>query len=68
MLLQERRFITYFSEKLNGTRLNYSIYGKELYVLIRAVEVWQSYLLPKKFVVHTNHESLKYIKGQSKLN
>jgi len=25
-------------------------------------------LLPKEFVIHTDHESLKYLKGQSKLN
>jgi hypothetical protein len=24
--------------------------------------------LPKEFVIHTDHESLKYFKGQSKLN
>ena len=36
--------------------------------MIRALEVWQHYLLPKEFVIHTDHESLKYLKGQSKLN
>jgi len=39
MLLQERRLITYFSENLNGVRLNYLIYDKEFYVLIRALKV-----------------------------
>jgi hypothetical protein len=29
MLLQEKRSIAYFSEKLNGVQLNYSIYDKE---------------------------------------
>ncbi|XP_072081028.1 uncharacterized protein [Arachis hypogaea] len=29
----EKRAITYFSEKLNGARLNYSTYDKELYAL-----------------------------------
>jgi len=48
--------------------LNYSIYDKEFYAFIRALEVWQHYLLPKEFVIHTDHESLKYLKGQSKLN
>jgi hypothetical protein len=67
-LLQEKRPIAFFSEKLNGARLNYSIYDKELYALIRALEVWQHYLLPKEFVIHTDHESLRYLKGQSKLN
>jgi hypothetical protein len=66
--MQEKRSIAFFSEKLNGARLNYSIYDKEFYALIQALEVWQHYLLPKEFVIHTNHESLKYIMGQSKLN
>jgi hypothetical protein len=68
VLLQERRPSAYFSEKFNGARLNYSTYDKEFYALIRALEVWQHYLLPKEFVVHIDHESFKYIKGQSKLN
>jgi hypothetical protein len=67
VLLQEKRPIAFFSEKLNGARLNYFIYD-EFYALIRALEVWQHDLLPKEFVIHTDHESLKYLKGQSKLN
>jgi len=68
VLMQEKRPIAFFSEKLNGARLNYSIYDKEFYALIRALEVWQHYLFPKEFVIHTDNESLKYLKGQSKLN
>jgi hypothetical protein len=52
----------------NGAWLNYSTYDNEFYALIRVLQVWQHYLLPKEFVDHTDHESLKYIKGQSKLN
>ena len=39
VLLQEKRPIAFFSENLNGARLNYSIYDKEFYALIRALEV-----------------------------
>ncbi|KAL4333067.1 hypothetical protein GQ457_07G006290 [Hibiscus cannabinus] len=39
-----------------------------MYALIRALEKWQDYLLPKEFVIHTNHEALRYITGQNKLN
>jgi len=53
VLLQEKRLIVFFSEKLNEARLNYSIYDKEFYALIRALEVWQHYLLPKELVIHT---------------
>jgi hypothetical protein len=64
----KKKLIAIFNEKLNGARLNHSIYDKEFYSLIRALEVWQHYLLPKEFVIHTNYESLKYLKWQSKLN
>ncbi|KAK1565991.1 hypothetical protein QYE76_007788, partial [Lolium multiflorum] len=39
VLMQEGRPIAYFSEKLSGAKLNYPIYDKELYVLIRVLEV-----------------------------
>jgi len=66
--LQEGHLITYFSEKLKGSHLNYSTYDKELYALVRALENWQHYLFPKEFEIHSDHEFLKYLKGQSKLN
>ena len=66
--MQDKRLIAYFSEKLNGAELNYPVYDKEMYVLVRALETWQHYLWPKEFVIHTDHESLKHIKGQGKLH
>jgi len=68
VLLQGGHTIAYFSEKLNGASLNYPIYDKELYALIRALQTWEHYLLSKEFVIHSDHESLKYLKGQHKLN
>ena len=68
VLMQEGRPICYFSEKLNGAALRYPTYDKELYALVRALQTWQHYLWPKEFVIHTDHESLKHLKGQDKLN
>lgn len=68
VLMQDRRPIAYFSEKLGGATLNYATYDKELYALVRALQTWQHYLWPKEFVIHTDHESLKYLKGQNKLS
>ncbi|KAL0536566.1 hypothetical protein IC582_025515 [Cucumis melo] len=67
VLMQEKQPIMFFSEKLNGAQLNYSTYDKELHALVRALKVWQHYLCPKQFVIHTDHESLKHLKGQTKL-
>ncbi|XP_016732311.1 uncharacterized protein [Gossypium hirsutum] len=68
VLTQDERPVAYFSEKLNGAVLNYPVYDKEMYTLIRALETWQHYLWPKEFVIHSDHEALKHIKGQHKLN
>ncbi|XP_044428442.1 uncharacterized protein [Triticum aestivum] len=68
VLMQERKPIAYFSEKLSGAQLNYSVYDKELYALVRVLETWQHYLWPKEFIVHSDHEALKHLKGQAKLN
>jgi hypothetical protein len=67
-MLQEGNPIAYFSEKLSGPSLNYSTYDKELYALVRVLETWQHYLWPKEFVIDSDHESLKHIRGQAKLN
>nr|CAN74155.1 hypothetical protein VITISV_011980 [Vitis vinifera] len=67
VLMQRGRAIAYFNEKLSRTTLNYSTYDKELYALVRVLETWQHYLWLKEFMIHTNHESLKHLKGQHKL-
>lgn len=68
VLIQGRRPIAYFSEKLGGARLNYSTYDKEFYAIVRALDHWSHYLRPSHFILHSDHESLKYINGQQKLN
>ena len=68
VLMQEGQPIAYFSEKLGGAQLNYPVYDKELYALVRVLEVWQHYLWPKEFIIHSDHEALKFLKCQSNLN
>jgi hypothetical protein len=65
VLMQDAKPIAYFSEKLGGAQLNYSVYDKELYALVRVLETWQNYLWPKEFFIHPDHEALKYLKGQA---
>jgi hypothetical protein len=47
--------------------LNYPVYDKELCALVRVPEVWQYYLWPKEFIIHSDHEAFKYLKAQSNL-
>ncbi|XP_056850830.1 uncharacterized protein LOC130500129 [Raphanus sativus] len=68
VLMQEGKPVAYFSEKLGGAMLNYPTYDQELYALVRALQTWQHYLWPKEFIIHTDHQSLRHLKGQQKLN
>ena len=68
ILMQDGQPITYVSKKLNGVSLKYPTNDKEIYALVHALETWQHYLLPKELVIHTDHESLKHLKGKNKLN
>jgi hypothetical protein len=68
VLLQEGKSIAYFSKKLSGPLLNYLTYDKELYALVHVLETWQHYLWSKEFVIHSDYESLKHIRGQAKMN
>ena len=66
--MQDGKPVAYFSEKLSGPILNYSTYDKELYALVRTLEMWQHYLWSKEFVIHSHLEPLKHIRTQNKLN
>ena len=68
VLAQEGHPVAYFSEKLNDARQRYSTYDKKFYIVIQALRYWRYYLLPHEFVLFSDHETLKYIYSQKKLN
>jgi len=68
VLLQSGYPIAYFNEKLHSVTLNQPTYDKELYALVRTLQTWEHYLVSQEFIIHSDHESLKYVKGQHKLN
>jgi transposase InsO family protein len=68
VLIQGGKPVAFFSEKLHGPSLNYSTYDKELYALVQVLQTWQHYLWSNEFVIHSDHESFKYLKGQATLN
>ena len=67
VLSQEGRPIAFFSEKLSGSKKNYSTYDLEFYAIVQTLKHWRHYLVHKEFILLTDHEALKYINGQYKL-
>lgn len=68
VLSQEGKPVAFYSEKLNDTRRKYSTYDVEFYAIMQALREWKQYLIYKEFILYSNHEALKFINGQQKLN
>ncbi|GLT54897.1 hypothetical protein SLA2020_280560 [Shorea laevis] len=68
VLSQEGRPIAFFSEKLSGSKKNYSTYDLEFYAIVQSLKHWRHYLVQKEFILITDHEALKYINSQQKLS
>ena len=68
ILSQEGHPIAYFSEKLCDVRIRYSTYDKEFYAVVQSLRYWRHYLLPKEFIIFSDHEALKYLNSQQKMN
>jgi hypothetical protein len=58
---QDERLITYFSEKLNETKIKYSTYDKEFYAVIQTLKKWRHYLVPKEFVLFSDNHALQFV-------
>ena len=53
---------------LHEQEKNLGIYEKELLAVIHALDSWKHYLLGTSFVIHTDHQSIKYFMTQTKLS
>ena len=68
VLSQEGHPVAFFSEKLSEAKLKYTTYEKEFYALVQALRYWRHYLIHKEFVLYSDHEALKHVNSQKKLN
>ena len=48
--------------------MRYSTYDKKFYVIYRTLFRWSQYLLAKPFLLYSDHEALKFINHQHKIN
>ena len=60
VLMQDKHPIAYKSRKLTPAERLYSIYDKEMLAIVHALTKFRQYLVGAKFVVRTDHNSLRY--------
>ena len=58
VLSQEAKYVAFLSENLNDAKRKYYVYDKEFYAIVQALKKWRHYLIPKEFVVYTDHKAL----------
>jgi hypothetical protein len=68
ILMQNRHPLVYESQKLKGPELLYNIYDKEMLAIMHALTKFRQYLVGARFVVKSDHNSLKYLLEQKDLN
>jgi len=58
---EKERIIAYFSKLFSKTERNYYITQRELLAVIDSMKFFHYYLYEKKFVIRTDHISLKWL-------
>jgi hypothetical protein len=64
VLMQNNHPIAFFSKQFCQRLLNSSTYVRELHAITTAVKKWRQYLLGHKFIIFTDHKSLKQLISQ----
>jgi hypothetical protein len=68
VLMHNRHPLSYEIWKIRGPKLLYNIYDKEMLAIMHALAKFRQYLVGARFVVKSDHNSLKYLLEQKDLN
>src|SRR3954470_10192479 len=68
VLSQDGKPIAFESRQMSPAEKNYVVYEKELLAIVHALKIWRHYLEGQEFNVITDHQSLRYLQTQDKLN
>ena len=60
--------VAFESRKMNPAEQNYPTHERELLVVIHALRTWRHYLLGRKFIIVSDHHSLKFLQTQPQLS
>ena len=60
--------VAYESRKLNPVETRYSAYERELLGIVWAIGKWRHYFEGRKFIVQTDHSSLRHLPNQPSVN
>lgn len=63
-----RRPVAFFSQTLSIHEQRYTIRERELLAIVQSIRHWRCYLHGRAFTVNADHESLRYLRTQNKLN
>ena len=55
-------------KKINDAKRRYFIYDKEFYAIVQSLRFLRFYLLSTKFLLFFDHQDLRYLNSQKKLN
>ena len=60
--------VAFESRKMNPAEQNYPTHERELLAVIHALRTWRHYLLGRRFIIVTDHHSLKFLQTQPQLS